>query len=124
MTWNRRQIIICRCFLKVCPSRNSAFESQLALPKQLGLLEGEFDPPEEAIAAGGLASGREDAKRNVTAPRQLDGVADIGGHEVICIAIAKLRLETREELFLAALPGDVNFHAGDLSSIAVQYDYL
>src|SRR5215208_3808952 len=110
--------MICCCFFKSASHATwrSIFRS---CRERSGLLEGELDPTQETLAAGGLTSGRKDAKRNVTAPRQLNGVGDIGGHEVICIAIAKLRLETCEELLLASLPGDVNFHASDLSSIRI-----
>ncbi len=83
----------------------------------LGLLEGKLDPAEKGFAVRGLTGGGCEAEGDVATPRKLDGVGYIGGHGVICIAIAKFWLEAREESFLAAIPCDVNFYSSDLSAI-------
>ena len=88
------------------------------------MLEGKLDPAEEGFAARGLAGGRHDAECNITAACQLDRVGDIRCHDVIRIAIAQFRFETREELLLAAIPGDDDFHACQLSAVGIQDQHL
>jgi len=90
---------------------------RMAAQTKLRLLECKLDPAKKGLTGGGLAGGRGDPKRHVTASRKLDGVCYRWCHAVICIAIAKLWLEACEESFFATIPGDVNFHAGDLPAI-------
>ena len=84
---------------------------------RLWLLKCQLDAPEERFVRGGLTGGGCDAEGNITATRELDRVGDIRCHGVICIAIAELWLQTCEKLLLPALPGDLDFHAGDLPAV-------
>ena len=53
-------------------------------------MEGEFDAAEEGFAAWGLAGGRSEFGGDVTAGGEADGVAGVGRHAVICVAVADL----------------------------------
>lgn len=57
----------------------------------LGLLEGKFDAADERFAAWGLAGGSREFRGNVAAGGEPHGVGNIGGHAVICVAMADLR---------------------------------
>ena len=76
------------------------------------LLERQLDSAQEAGAIRALTGGSRDALGNVAAARKLDGVSCVRCHCVICLAVAKLRLETRKKLFLATLPCNHNLHTG------------
>ena len=98
--------------------------TRLRSARILGLLERKLDAAEEGFASLALAGGGCDTECNITAARQLHRIARIRGHNVVGLAVAELVVESREELLLAAIPGDDDLHTRQLPAASIQYKHL
>ena len=88
------------------------------------LLECDFYSAQVGAVVCGCAGWGGNVRSRGTAICHADGIGRVGRHQIICVTMTEFGFQTCKDMLFAAVPGNDDFRAGDLSACCIDDDDL